>query len=267
MYPPDPGRILNAPQGPSRRLMAGAVAISLLVPLVIVIALAGGSLFRNPGSSDRGILGLTAADLGHGSWLINITRGSVGEDDATLVISDPSTGATVYSGRVSDMYYQVGDYYDYNDNGMLDAGDTIYLSQTGIAQAGMKIQIKQRENVLGTISELPEPWSASGLSLGLTVNKNAMGDWLISITSSQGALFAQYVTLRVSNAVTGVLVLDNTLNELNATAAVFNDNNADGKLTAGDTVLLKDTSTVNAGMKVQFLEGDVVIASIKELPP
>jgi len=266
MYPPDSGRILVPPPVPSLRMLAAAVAFSLVLPLVIVLALAGGSLFHSAGNSEGGELGLKVADSGYGSWVINITGGSVDEDDATLVITNPSTGSTVILDSVSDLGYDVGFFIDRNYNGNLDAGDSISLSQYGSVEAGMKVQIKEGGTVLGTISRLPEPTSTITPTVGLSVSKTVSGDWLISVTSASGSLPESSMTLRVTNISSGVVVYSSLIDSMSSSAGVFNDNNGDSRLTAGDSILLKNTATVDTGMKVQLLKGTTVVGTINRLP-
>jgi hypothetical protein len=53
---------------------------------------------------------------------------------------------------------------------------------------------------------------------------------------------------------------------MNATSGSFYDTNGDGRINWGDRMVLKDTAAVEAGQKVQFLVGESVIGTIRELP-
>jgi flagellin-like protein len=113
-------------------------------------------------------------------------------------------------------------------------------------------------------------------TIGTRVEKNANGDWLISITS--GNKNSVDVTIQVTNPNTGANVFGGKITVaatwgVAAANGVYNDLNVAGKLDAGDSILLRSTTApapgpglCTAGMKVQFLIGDNVIGTIKELP-
>jgi hypothetical protein len=140
------------------------------------------------------------------------------------------------------------------------------------------------------LQTLPTSGGNVETNLGLRIEKNSDGDWLISVTG--GSQTATTVTMQVVDPNTGALV-GTTLggltynNALSAAAALnyiggaaagsawgaFNNNNANTKIDAGDTIVLYNADIVThlngkniAGMKVQFLKGDSIIGTIKEIP-
>lgn len=99
------------------------------------------------------------------------------------------------------------------------------------------------------------------------------GDWSISIVS--GYKRVGEVVIQVINPDTGASLVSE---RLSAGAAgnpdfLLNDTNGNDRLDAGDTILLRGTVNgqpnprIQEGFKVQFLRGDTVIGTIKELPP
>ena len=103
--------------------------------------------------------------------------------------------------------------------------------------------------------------------LGLEAQRKGNGDWLVKVMSGPSIHHkAADVTMQVSNISTGAIVIKCKVTALNATDGTFNDTDRDKLIDAGDTILLRDTENVDPGMKVQFLKGEEVFGTIKELP-
>ncbi|MEM2869682.1 MAG: archaellin/type IV pilin N-terminal domain-containing protein [Thermoplasmata archaeon] len=116
------------------------------------------------------------------------------------------------------------------------------------------------------LQTLPSGGGEVETSIGLRVTKSG-NDWLVDITS--GKKTASTVTLQCIDPTTGAARWSEKVNALTPANAKWNDNNGDTKLDAGDTILLKAQSGANgcvAGDKIQFLIGDTIIGTIKELP-
>ncbi len=112
------------------------------------------------------------------------------------------------------------------------------------------------------LQTLPSSGGDVETNLGLRVDKNG-ADWTISVIT--GSKPASDVTMQVINTATGAQVYTHVIGTVDALNFVFNDNNANTKVDAGDTILLKDLAA-DAGQKVQFLKGSSIIGTIKELP-
>jgi hypothetical protein len=266
MYPPNQGRILGPSTVPSRRVIAGAVAIGLLLPAVIVLALAGGSLFRSAGGGGGGELGLKVTDSGQGAWVIDITRGSVRDNQASLRITDPSAGRVVYNASFLSLDSMSAIFRDDNDNGLLDDGDKIYLNQNGLVQAGMKVQVLRGDTVMGFVNKLPEPQNTSNTRVGLRAEKTLSGDWLIYIVTSSGPIPVKDVTIKIINASTGAVVYKSRIDQITTVVGAFDDSNDNSKLDAGDLILIRDIDAIDSGMKVELVKASYIVGAIPALP-
>jgi len=114
------------------------------------------------------------------------------------------------------------------------------------------------------LQAVPQSGGSVESPLGLRTERTINGDWLISVVS--GSQKAADVDMQVVNPQTGAVVYHYPVNAMNPADCTFNDNNADSKLDAGDTIAIKDTASVDPGMKVQLVKGENVIGTIKELP-
>jgi hypothetical protein len=77
--------------------------------------------------------------------------------------------------------------------------------------------------------------------------------------------------MMILNCSTGGKTVDKPISVLspqnNDPDAIFNDCSGNNKIDAGDTILLKGSSpNIRSGYRVQFLMGESIIASIKEIP-
>jgi hypothetical protein len=221
-------------------------------------------------------------------WTIHITGGSENAKDVTLRILDTRNGVTVYNSSVNALDGSIAAFYDINSNGKLDSGDGIALMGDSIITAGMKVQLLKGDKVLGTINSLSELSGGTVVTcLGLRTERTSNDDWLITITG--GSQLATSVTIRVLDPITGVpltttlatpgqysfVITPNVPNwgaAANTTCGIWNDNNGNGKIDAGDSILLYMLSGAHpngkdlTGMKVQFMKGVDIIGAIGELP-
>lgn len=101
--------------------------------------------------------------------------------------------------------------------------------------------------------------------VGLMVQRNQSGDWEINITSGGGQEPGN-VSLVVCDKQTGAALLLTGLSPFNTTYGSYLDAGGNGKIDAGDRIILKSSSTIRPGLKVQLLKGGSVLATIRELP-
>jgi flagellin-like protein len=135
------------------------------------------------------------------------------------------------------------------------------------------------------LQTLPSGGGSVETNLGLRAEKTTTNDWLISVTG--GAQAAVSVTMQVVDTATGAIVTttlaapgtynfiispSTNFGAVGTPCGVFNDNNANNKVDAGDSILLYmlDAGHTNgkniAGMKVQFLKSGNIIGTIQEMP-
>ena len=106
-------------------------------------------------------------------------------------------------------------------------------------------------------------------ALGTNVNQTSTGNWTITIT--RGSKQASSVRLMVFNQTIGLDVVNKVVSKLaparNDPDAVFNDCNANSKLDAKDTIILKSSGgLVATGYTVRFLQNNHIIGTIMGLP-
>jgi hypothetical protein len=106
-------------------------------------------------------------------------------------------------------------------------------------------------------------------TMGLRVESSGGGYWLVTVTAGSKAVSS--VRLQVINPSTGQSTVSKMMSNLATTYndpdAVYNDNNGNSRLDAGDSIQLKSSGGhIAAGYKVQLLVGDSIIGMIKELP-
>ena len=119
-----------------------------------------------------------------------------------------------------------------------------------------------------TETSITDPPYGAENPLGLSIAKDNSGNWVISVISGGGQDLGD-VTFMVSNATTGALVMSCKLNAILAADGACNDTDANGRINAGDSLML--TASANgghcqAGMKVQFFLGESALGTIKALP-
>jgi len=117
------------------------------------------------------------------------------------------------------------------------------------------------------LQTLPQGGGGAENPVGLSVQKNSAGNWLVSVSSGGGQNTGD-VTISVTNANTGASIFNAKLNTFSANF-IYNDNNIDSKVNSGDSILLNATASGGlcaAGYKVQLLKGESVIGTVKELP-
>ena len=138
------------------------------------------------------------------------------------------------------------------------------------------------------LQTLPTSGGSVETNLGLHADRTATGDWLITITG--GSQPAASITFQVIDPGTGApapttTVPANLYNWLlvfgvaphnwlagGTATGVFNDNNANNKIDAGDSILLYGITSGHANgkdltaLKVQFTKGDSIVGTIGSLP-
>jgi flagellin-like protein len=133
------------------------------------------------------------------------------------------------------------------------------------------------------LQTLPSSGGSVETNLGLRVERTVNNDWLISVTG--GSQNAANVVIQVVDPATGAIVtttlaapgsynfaISPVANWGATPTGVFNDNNVNNKIDAGDSILVYMLSGAHlngknlGGMKVQFLKGASIIGTLKELP-
>jgi len=116
-----------------------------------------------------------------------------------------------------------------------------------------------------------EPPTGSGRYFGIMLHleNSTGGDWNITVTGGSQPL--KNVRMTVTNDTTGVKTVDKKITDLvpekNDPDAVFNDINADKKIDAGDSIVLKRSSpNIRPGHDVDFVVDDNLLGSIRNLP-
>ena len=173
--------------------------------------------------------------------------------------------------------------YRKNDKAVSPVIATILMVAITVVLAGVLVVYLQT---------LPQGGGGAENPVGLSVAKNSDGDWLITVSSGGGQALTT-VNMVVTDPNTGASV-GTTLAPatkynyplpitaapsyipsgaaIGAAVGVYNDNNLNQKIDAGDSLLLLTLDAVHlngknlAGMKVQLLKGDNSIGTIKELP-
>jgi len=112
-----------------------------------------------------------------------------------------------------------------------------------------------------------EPGESPGM--GFRAENLTDGNWMVWAVT--GSLALKDLRMEIIDPNNGSKMVDKSMLDLvpakNDPDAVFNDSNANNRLDAGDSVLLKCSSPNNkSGYKVQFLRGDNILGAIKELP-
>jgi len=106
-------------------------------------------------------------------------------------------------------------------------------------------------------------------TLGLRVQKAGSGTWLVDVTAGSKAVSS--VRLQVVDPSTGLTTVSKMMSYLSPTYndpdAIYNDNNQNNRLDAGDSIQLKSSGGhIAAGYKVQLLIGSSIVGTIRELP-
>ena len=119
----------------------------------IVVVLSGTMIYyiqssqhQNPGFSVT--VGATIDKNSQGNWTVSITNGKTNAIDTTLIIIDPSSGASKLSQglTIPNFYFY---FNDNNLNGACDAGDVILLNQTaGIVEPGLSVELVKADNII-----------------------------------------------------------------------------------------------------------------------
>jgi len=103
--------------------------------------------------------------------------------------------------------------------------------------------------------------------VSMRVEKNSNGDWLVSIVSTAGTQASLSSTkLQVVNQTTSAITVNSYLSSGSSSDFQYNDNDANGKVNAGDTILLKHTSSnIHSGDTVKLYYSGSTISS-RSLP-
>jgi len=121
--------------------------------------------------------------------------------------------------------------------------------------------------VVVVVSHKDLHWTDHGAEnpLGLKTQRVQGGDWEIAVTSGGGQK-ASDIRLIVTDNSTGKLLFGAKLSAMDDSDGKFNDTNGNKRIDSGDSILLRDTDKVDAGMKVLFLKGEIILGFVKELP-
>jgi len=117
-------------------------------------------------------------------------------------------------------------------------------------------------------NQLPSPQGSIDdyTDIGLRIGKNDTGDWFVTIMTGRKSISG--ISIMIVDPHTGNVTVDKPLAVLTQTDldATFSDNNHDGKLDAGDTLLLKASGGhIQAGQMFQLMMGQNRLVG-RELP-
>ncbi|MGQ9582417.1 MAG: archaellin/type IV pilin N-terminal domain-containing protein [Thermoplasmatota archaeon] len=118
------------------------------------------------------------------------------------------------------------------------------------------------------LQTLPTGGGEVETAMGLRATKTSDGDWIIEITS--GSKTASTVTVQCVDPKTGKTDFSEALTDMepadNNANGVWNDNNNNAKLDAGDSILLDKDGGADAGDKIQLLVSGNIVGTVKALP-
>ena len=103
-------------------------------------------------------MGLEAERTGNGDWLVKVMSGPsihCKAADATLQVSNISTGQIVTKCKLTTLNSTDGTFSDKDGDKLVDAGDTILLRDTDNVGPRMKVEVLNGEERIGMIRELP----------------------------------------------------------------------------------------------------------------
>jgi len=106
------------------------------------------------------LLSMNVEDHSNGNWTIRVIRGSYSISNIILQVINQTNGDCNVQKVLINTTQSYNDpdilYNDNNENSKLDLGDSILLkSSGGNIKPGNKVQLILRDNVIGTIRELP----------------------------------------------------------------------------------------------------------------
>lgn len=166
--------------------------------------------------------------------------------------------------------------YRKNDKAVSPVIATILMVAITVVLAGVLVVYLQT---------LPQGGGGAENPVGLSVAKNSAGDWLITVSSGGGQALTA-VNIQITDPNSGAIVactlagppatynfaLGPAANWGATPVGVYNDNNGNSKIDAGDSILLYNLDAGHldgknlAGMKVQLLKGENSIGTVKEIP-
>jgi hypothetical protein len=139
------------------RIMIVIVVLWVMIPIIVVaVILVTNTTLVGPSIGAENPVGLNVTKDASGNWLISVNSGG-GQNlvDVTLSVTDPDTGASALSTKLSAIPAADGFFNDTNNDQKINGGDSILLNHTAAISAGMKVQLLKGESVLGTIKALP----------------------------------------------------------------------------------------------------------------
>jgi hypothetical protein len=120
--------------------------------------------------------------------------------------------------------------------------------------------------LVSQMQSMPQSGGTVETQLGIRVEKNANNDWIVSVTVGSSDTPSQ-LYLQIVDANTGAKTVNARLTSGPTSDFTFNDNNANGKLDAGDSILLKGSSSnIRAGYTFQIAKSESIIAGPRSLP-
>jgi len=118
---------------------------------------------------------------------------------------------------------------------------------------------------MSQMQSMPQSGGTVETQLGTRIEKTS-SDWIVSVTAgSNDAPSSMYV--QVVDANTGAKTVNARLTSGPTSDFQYNDNNANGKIDAGDSILLKGSSSnIKSGYRFQLQKGESILAGPRELP-
>jgi hypothetical protein len=115
------------------------------------------------------------------------------------------------------------------------------------------------------LQSLPASGGNVDTNLGIMTDTTPIGDWMLTIT--YGSQPASSLTLHVTNSSTGQTVLTKNIPSIKYPTsdpdAIYNDNNGNNKVDAGDSIILKASGGhVQVGDMVRILKGESIVGTV-----
>lgn len=102
--------------------------------------------------------------------------------------------------------------------------------------------------------------------LGMRIEKTSGSDWLVTITTGSTAV-SSTLYIQVADSNTGAKTVSTPIKLGPTSDFQYNDNNANQRIDAGDSILLKGSSpNIKAGYRFQLSKGENILAGPRELP-
>lgn len=115
--------------------------------------------------------------------------------------------------------------------------------------------------LVSQMQSMPQGGGSVSPVASISVSQTSSGNWTVSVMSVAGSSAStSSVYLVIVNSNTGAETVHSRLTS-SSSDFQFNDNDANGRFTAGDTILLKGSSRIQSGYTLRLTYSDDTIAS------